>query len=96
MSNQPATELRRQLTLQMIDPELHNKIINFPIHLSGDLMETYNDATLRCTVRKILAIYLPKSGKKVEKVMEFMLPAHYKFKYSDSEIHTGHYKGNKK
>ena len=52
MSSQSATELRRQLTLQKVDPELHDRVINFPIHLREDLMEKYNDATLRCTVKK--------------------------------------------
>ena len=96
MSSQSATELRRQLTLQKVDPEVHDRVINFPMHLRGDLMETYNDATLRYTVKKTLAIYLPKAGKEFDNIMEFMLPSHYKLKYSDSDLYTSHYKGNKK
>ena len=57
------TEKATNLSLQKVDPELHDRVINFPIHLRGDLMEKYNDATLRYTVKKTLAIYLPKAGK---------------------------------
>ena len=96
MSSQSAIELRRQLTLQKVDPELHDRVINFPIHLRGNLMEKYNDATLRYTVKKTLAIYLSKAGKEVDKIMENMLPSHYKLQYSDKDIYTEHYKGNKK
>ena len=96
MFSQTAIELRRQLTLQKVDPELHDRVINFPIHLRGDSMEKYNDATLRYTVKKTLAIYLPKATKEVDIIMENMLPSHYKLQYSDKDIHTAHYKGNKK
>ena len=96
MSSQSAIELRRQLTLQKVDPELHDRIINFPIHLRADSMEKYNDGTLRYTVKSTLAIYLPKATKEVDIIMENMLPSHYKLQYSDKDIHTDHYQGNKK
>ena len=96
MSNQSATELRRQLTLQKVNPELHDRIINFPIHLRGDLLQTYNDVTLRYTVKKVLKIYLPENGKEADNIMNNLLPPHWKLKYSDSEEHTSHYKGNNK
>ena len=84
MSNQSATELRRQLTLQKVNPELHDRIINFPIHLRGDLLQTYNDVTLRYTVKKVLKIYLPENGKEADNIMNNLLPPHWKLKYSDS------------
>ena len=59
MSNQSAIELRRQLTLQKVDPEVHERVVNMAIHLRGDLMETYNDNQLRYVVQKSLQIYLP-------------------------------------
>ena len=80
MSKQSAIELRRQLTLQKVDPEVYERVINFIIHLRGDLMEKHNDATLIFTVRKTLTIYLPKADKVVDRIMQFMLPARYKLK----------------
>ena len=96
MSNQSATELKRQLTLQKVNPELHDRIANFPIHLRGDLLQSYNDVTLRYTIKKVLAIHLPEGGKEVNKIMENMLPPNFTLKYSDSGTYTSHYKGNNK
>ncbi len=95
ISNQSATELRRQLNLQKINPEFHDRVVNLPIHLRGDLLESYSDVTLRCTIKKVLAVYLPKDGKEVDRIMENMLPANFKLKYSDSETYTFHYRVNK-
>ena len=94
MSNQSAIELRRQLTLQKVDPEVHERVVSMAIHLRGDLMETYNDNQLRYVVQKSLQIYLPKDGKAVSNIMELLLPDHYKLKYSDSPTYTNHYQGN--
>ena len=97
MSNQSATELKRQLTLQKVNPELHDRIANFPIHLRGNLLESYNDVTLRYTIKKVLAIHLPEGGKEINKIMEnMMLPPNFKLKYSDSDTYTSHYRGNNK
>jgi hypothetical protein len=96
MSNQSATELKRQLTLQKVNPELHERIANFPIHLRGNLLESYNDATLRFTIKRVLEIHLPEGGKEVKTIMDNMLPTNFKLKYSDADTYTSHYRGNNK
>ena len=87
-------ELRRQLTLQSVDPDdMFEKILNFEIYIRGDCMAEYNDATLRYTIRNSLGVYI-YDKEKVKRKMDNLLPETYRLRYSNSQIYTKHYKGN--
>ena len=67
-------ELRRQLTLNSVDPTMFDKILNFEIYIRGDSMAEYNDATLRYTLKNSLAVYIYDKEKVNEQNNELLLP----------------------
>ena len=86
-------ELRRQLTLNSIDPAMFDKILNFEIYIRGDSMAEYNDATLRFTLQNSLAVYI-KDKEKVKRIMAYFFPEDFVLRYSNSRSFTKHYLGN--
>ena len=67
-------QLRRQLTINSVDPALFEKILNFEIYIRGDSMAEYNDATLRYTLKNSLAVYIYDKEKVNEQNNELLLP----------------------
>ena len=74
-------QLRRQLTINTVDPALFEKILNFEIYIRGDSMAEYNDATLRFTIKNSLAVYIYEK-EKVKRIMDNLLPEDYRLRYS--------------
>ena len=88
-------ELRRQLTLNSVDPAMFEKILNFEIYIRGHSMAEYNDATLRYTIKNSLAVYI-YDKEKVKRIMDYLFPEDFLKRYSNSRNFTKHYQGNLK
>ena len=88
-------QLRRQLTINSVDPALFDKILNFEIYIRGDSMAEYNDATLRFTIKNSLAVYIYEK-EKVKRIMDNLFPEDYSLRYSNSLNFTKDYQGNLK
>ena len=86
-------ELRRQLTLNLVDPAMVDKILNFEIYIRGDSMAEYNDATLRYTLKNSLAVYI-YDKEKVKRMMDYFFPEDFVLRYSNSKTFTKQYQGN--
>jgi hypothetical protein len=83
-------ELRRQLTLNSVDPAMVDKILNFEIYIRGDSMAEYNDATLRYPLKHSLAVYI-YDKEKVKRIMDYFFPEDFVLKYSNNRNFTKHY-----
>ena len=88
-------ELRRQLTLNSVDPAMVDKILNYEIYVRGESMAEYNDATLRYTLKNSLAVYI-YDKEKVKRIMDYFFPEDFVLRYSNSRSFTKHYQGNLK
>ena len=89
-------QLRRQLTINSVDPALFDKILNFDIYIRGDSMAEYNDATLRFIIKNSLAVYIYDKEKVKKRIMDNLLPEDYRLRYSNSLNFTKDYQGNLK